>query len=92
MQDYFALELGNSDVILGVQWLETLGHITTNWKTQTMQFTWQGRNVILLGDPLLKRSKISLKAMLKVIKKERGGILVELNRVEGSLKKAVVPR
>ena len=69
VQDYFALELGISNVILGVQWLETLGPVTTNWKTQAMQFAWQGRNVILLGDPTLKRSKISLNAMLKVLKK-----------------------
>ena len=32
---------------------------------------------MLIGDPTLKRSKVSLKAMMKVLQKEGGGILVE---------------
>lgn len=61
VQDFLPSELGNSDVIFRVQWLETLGPVTTNWKTQTMQFRWKGRLVLLVGDPSLKRSRISLK-------------------------------
>ena len=91
IQDYLSLELGNSDLILEVQWLETLGPVTTNWKTQTMQFVWQGKEVMLVGDPSLRRSKISLKAILKVLRKEGRGILVEFNRVENCLKKVDVP-
>lgn len=45
--DFFALELGSLDVILGVQWLEKLGNIIINWKTQTMSFEWKGREVLL---------------------------------------------
>ena len=53
VQDFLSLDLGNSDLILGIQWLETLGPVTTNWKTQMMQFTWQGQKIILIGDPSL---------------------------------------
>ena len=45
IQDYLSLELGNSDLILGVQWLETLGSVTTNWKTQTMQMFGKGKKL-----------------------------------------------
>ena len=33
IQDFLSLDLGNSDLILGVQRLETMGPVTTNWKT-----------------------------------------------------------
>lgn len=80
--DFLPLELGNSDVILGVQWLEKLGVVTTNWKTQEMRFQDNGQIFTLKGDPSLSRSQISLKAMLRVLKKEGNGILVELNQLE----------
>lgn len=82
MGRFLPFQLGNSDVILGVQWLEKLGTVITNWKLETMKFQVNGKTVTLKGDPSLTRSKISLKAMIKTIRKEGGGILVELNRVE----------
>lgn len=45
----------------------------------------------MIGDPSLKRSKISLKAMLKVLRKEGGGILVEFNGIEHCVLKASIP-
>lgn len=42
-EDFLPLTLGTSDVILGVQWLETLGPVTTNWKTQHMKFQLGGQ-------------------------------------------------
>lgn len=38
--------------------------------------------VTLKEDPSLARSKISLKAMLRVIRKEGGGMLVEFDQAE----------
>lgn len=37
-EDFLPLRLGRSDVILGMQWLDTLGLMKTNWKEQTMEF------------------------------------------------------
>ena len=82
-EDFLPLELGSSDVILGVQWLEKLGDMMTNWKQQVMRFKVGEDIVELKGDPSLARSKISLKAMVRALQKEKGGLWVELNRVEG---------
>ena len=78
VQDFLLLKLGNADVILGMQWLETLGRMQVNWKSLTMRFTLEEVAVILQGDPSLCSSLISLKAMLKAIKGEGEGILLEL--------------
>ena len=64
--------------LLGNKYRPCLGHYV-GWidKAQTMQFLWQGQKAILVGDPSLKKSKISLKAMIKALRSEGGGILVE---------------
>ncbi|XP_063950102.1 uncharacterized protein LOC135152878, partial [Daucus carota subsp. sativus] len=79
VEDFLPLDLGNSDVILGIQWLEKLGTMTTNWKTQTIRFQLGGDSVTLRGDPSLGRSGISLKAMIHNLRKEKQGYLVEFN-------------
>lgn len=38
VENFLPLPLGNSDVIMGIQWLEKLENMVTNWKTQTMEF------------------------------------------------------
>lgn len=65
VEDYLILGLGNSDIILGMQWLEKLGEVVTNWKQQLMKFDWEGTKHILQGDPSLERSLMSLRAMRK---------------------------
>lgn len=74
VEDFLPLELGSADVILGIQWLEKLGVVRNNWKTQIMEFKIDGKPIILKGDPTLVRSKISLKAMLRTLKKPATGI------------------
>lgn len=71
------LKLGNADVILGVQWLETLWDVKTNWKHQRMRFKQEGKAVTLQGDPSLCNGPISLKTLWKVLKDEGEGVLIE---------------
>jgi hypothetical protein len=39
VQDVYVMDLLETNIILGVQWLSTLGPITTNYKTMEMSFT-----------------------------------------------------
>lgn len=82
VENFLPLELGHSDIILGVEWLAKLGMVTTNWKVLLMQFTWQGSKVILRGDPSLERTLVTLKSMMKVIRKKKGGVLIEVMSVK----------
>lgn len=91
----FEVSLGNEDsmkasVVVSavvvvdpeVQWLEKMGVVVTNWKEQTMRFNHEGRMVTMKGDSSLTRSCISLRVMIRTIRRERGGILVELRQME----------
>jgi len=39
--DLFQLPIGDADIVLGVQWLKTLGLVTTEYSTLTMSFSLQ---------------------------------------------------
>lgn len=65
VEDFLPLELGNTDVILGMQCLSTLGNIEVNWKLLTMKFR-MGKSVrTLKGDPGLHKTGMSLKTMVQ---------------------------
>jgi Reverse transcriptase (RNA-dependent DNA polymerase)/Retroviral aspartyl protease len=68
----FILDLEGSDVVLGVQWLETLGPILTDWSQLTMEFTYNGNNIHLQGDSSLLAQAISPATLHKLI--AAGGI------------------
>lgn len=54
-----------------------------NWRTHVMKFQVAEVSVSLEGDPGLERSQVSLRAMIKAVPRERGGVIVELCRVKG---------
>jgi hypothetical protein len=48
VQDVYVMDLADTNIILGVQWLSTLGPITTNYKTMEMSFTKEGGQKVVL--------------------------------------------
>lgn len=47
--EVLVLPLENCDMVLGVQWLATLGNINWNFADMTMQFKVQGKTYTLKG-------------------------------------------
>ena len=69
-------------MILGIQWLKTIGGTCINWKTQLMKFRLGNRTVSIRGDPTLGKTLVSLKAMIWTIRHEKQGVYVVLRQVE----------
>lgn len=68
------LELGGVDVILGMQWLERLGGMHVNWKSQVMKFKVGGEGVTLRGDMSLSKAM-----RVRTIRHEGHGFYLELH-------------
>jgi hypothetical protein len=49
--DLFVLPLSGAELVLGVQWLKTLGPILTDYEKLTMSFTKDGQRIQLTGAP-----------------------------------------
>ncbi|CAH1433964.1 unnamed protein product [Lactuca virosa] len=78
VSDFLPFDIGGSDIILGIQWLRTLGDMTVNWEELWMQY-WDGdRLVRIVGDPTLSKSLASCKTLCKMLQQEVEGFLVHL--------------
>ncbi|CAA0808190.1 Unknown protein, partial [Striga hermonthica] len=71
--DLYALPLVGPDVVLGVQWLEGLGKVTTDYRTGIMEFNSDGRQVTFSTSPEKEAKEVGLKSIEKVW---RGGGLI----------------
>lgn len=49
LTDLYILPISGTDVVLGIQWLKTLGPIVTDYASLIMQLNWNGSPVHLKG-------------------------------------------
>jgi hypothetical protein len=66
---FYVVDLSNTDVVLGVQWLITLGKITTNYQTLEMGFRDSDEKRIALRDMLTGAPRtVSAKRMERIFR------------------------
>jgi hypothetical protein len=64
---FYVVDLSDTDVVLGVQWMITLGKITTNYQTLEMGFRDQDRKkFVLRGMSIGAPGIVSLKRMERI--------------------------
>lgn len=72
------------DVILGIQWLETLGKCEVDWKEQEQSFTYHGNKMTLFGDPSFHGSSFYFKSLSPISnadKRGRGELILSASEV-----------
>ncbi|KAF7810390.1 Retrotransposable element Tf2 [Senna tora] len=80
-ENFYLFKLGDVDMILGVEWLESLGEVRVNWKQLTMKFKTKQGLVCLVRDPALAKSLVSMKNLMRSARKGGQGFLLELNEI-----------
>ncbi|KAD6453740.1 hypothetical protein E3N88_08446 [Mikania micrantha] len=58
-------DTGSLDLILGMEWLQSLGPVTHDWKNAWMQFSFHDSRVVLQGSGKENHSKASLQTWLR---------------------------
>ncbi|KAF7812804.1 Retrotransposable element Tf2 [Senna tora] len=75
-QNFYLFNLGEVDVILGIEWLESLGEVSVNWRLLTMRYKDNEKEIALKGDASLARTEVAFKTVMKSIRKGGQGFLL----------------
>ena len=77
VEDFLPFSLGSTDMILGMQWLGTLDTMEVNWRYLIMKFSMGETLMTSKGDHSSCKSGVSLKTMMKEVKQQGQGVIVE---------------
>ena len=64
----YPFQLGGTDVILGADWLESLGEVLVNWRKSTLKIDMGGEWICLQGNQALQKTSMSLDAICRSTK------------------------
>jgi hypothetical protein len=78
----FAISMGGCDIVLGVEWLRTLGPILMDFKELTMPFQQEGQKYRFQGLTVGSPEIISSHRMENLLKKGHSGIIAQLHSIQ----------
>jgi hypothetical protein len=80
----FAIVMGGCDIVLGVEWLRTLGPILMDFQNLTMQFDQGGHKHKFQGITAGSPEIISSHRMEKLLKKDHSGVIAQLHAIQAT--------
>ena len=87
----FAIDMGGCDIVLGADWLRTLGPILMDFKELTMQFDQEGHQYKFQGITVGSPEIISSHHMENLLKKNYSGVIAQLHAIQET-KTPLVPQ
>jgi hypothetical protein len=78
----FSIDMGGCDIMLGADWLRTLGPILMDFKELTMQFDQEGHQYKFQGIIVASPEFISSHRMEKMLKKGHSGVIAQLHAIQ----------
>ena len=85
-----SIPMGGVDIVLGVQWLQSLGTIYFNFQELFMKFFWEGKEIELRGIEGKTRKIINSHSMTKILNKQQRGLIVQLCSLDVQTSKLAV--
>jgi hypothetical protein len=87
-----AIPMGGADVVLGIQWLQSLGTVAFNFQELFMKFLLEGKEIELRGITGKPSKVISSNDMTKLLKKGHQGIIAQLCSLDVQTSKTSIPQ
>jgi hypothetical protein len=78
----FVIDMGGCDIVLGADWLRTLGPILMDFKALTMQFEQEGDQYKFQGITVGSPEVISSHRMEKILKKVHSGVIAQVHAIQ----------
>ena len=85
-----SIPMGGADVVLGVQWLQSLGTIAFNFQELFIKFSTEGKEVELRGIAGKPGKIINSNGMKNLLKKEQRGVIAQLCSLDVSTSKSSI--
>jgi hypothetical protein len=87
-----SIPMGGLDVVLGIQWLQSLGTMDFNFQELFMKFSLEGKEIELRGITGKPRKVISSNGTTKLLKKGHQGVIGQLFSLDVQTSKPSIPQ
>jgi hypothetical protein len=80
----FSIDMGSCDIVLGADWLRTLGPILMDFKELTIQFNQEGHQYKFQGITISSPEIISSHRMEKMLKRSHSNVISQLHAIQAT--------